>query len=67
MLLDDNGLASYIPQYGDRIAVKNFCLNKTPRTSKKDIFLDKLRKRMAEKEQIEKETKLPIAMTRSDI
>lgn len=45
-LMDDEALAEYIPCYGDRIAVFNFCKNKKQPSKRKTGLLDRLREKM---------------------
>ncbi|KAG8013690.1 hypothetical protein GBF38_022175, partial [Nibea albiflora] len=46
VLMDDATLANYIPSYGDRIAVFNFCRSKKPLAKRKQGLLEKLREKM---------------------
>ncbi|XP_053734436.1 uncharacterized protein LOC128766904 [Synchiropus splendidus] len=45
-LMDDESLANYIPCYGDRIALFNFCKTKQPPLKRKNGLLEKLREKM---------------------
>lgn len=45
-LMDDSALAKYIPSYGDRIALFNFCRNQAPVSKRKMGLFEKLRKKM---------------------
>ncbi len=45
-LMDDAALANYIPSYGDRIALFNFCKIKKPVSKRKQGLLEKLREKM---------------------
>ncbi|XP_065135175.2 uncharacterized protein [Paramisgurnus dabryanus] len=46
MLMDDAKLANYIPSYGDRIALFNYCKSKKPISKRKHGLLEKLRESM---------------------
>ncbi|KAL7841419.1 hypothetical protein SRHO_G00251100 [Serrasalmus rhombeus] len=41
-LMDDAALANYIPSYGDRIAIFNFCKSKQPLSQRKQGFCERL-------------------------
>ncbi|XP_038586911.1 uncharacterized protein LOC119912009 [Micropterus salmoides] len=45
-LMDDAALANYIPSYGDRIALFNFCKSKKPISKRKQGLLEKLCEKM---------------------
>lgn len=44
--MDDLALANYIPSYGDRIALFNFCKNQKPVSKRKLGLREKLRHKM---------------------
>ncbi|KAM4698703.1 uncharacterized protein WCC33_014236 [Rhinophrynus dorsalis] len=46
MLLDDDSLSSYIPSYGDRIALFNFCKRSEPVAKRKMGLFEKLRNKL---------------------
>ena len=46
VLMDDATLANYIPSYGDRIALFNYCKSKKPISKRKQGLLEKLREKM---------------------
>lgn len=46
VLMDDATLGIYIPSYGDRIAVFNFCKSKKPLSKRKQGLLEKLREKI---------------------
>ncbi|XP_047212407.1 uncharacterized protein LOC124864186 [Girardinichthys multiradiatus] len=54
-LMDDATLANYIPSYGDRIALFNFCKSKQPLSKRKQGLLQKLREKMKTKKESPKE------------
>ncbi|XP_026017406.1 uncharacterized protein LOC143421518 isoform X2 [Maylandia zebra] len=53
--MDDATLANYIPSYGDRIAVFNFCKSKQPLSKRKLGLLQKLREKMKTRKESPKE------------
>ncbi|XP_047204424.1 uncharacterized protein LOC124857274 isoform X2 [Girardinichthys multiradiatus] len=54
-LMDDATLANYIPSYGDRIALFNFCKSKQPLSKRKQGLLQKLREKMKTKKESPKD------------
>ncbi|KAL4009633.1 hypothetical protein ACER0C_003485 [Sarotherodon galilaeus] len=54
-LMDDATLANYIPSYGDRIALFNFCKSKQPLSKRKLGLLQKLREKMKTRKESPKE------------
>ncbi|XP_061152004.1 uncharacterized protein LOC133166039 [Syngnathus typhle] len=54
-LMDDAALANYIPRYGDRIALFNFCKTKQPTSKRKNGLLEKLREKMKLRKDSDKE------------
>ncbi|XP_076866769.1 uncharacterized protein LOC143518184 [Brachyhypopomus gauderio] len=54
-LMDDAALANYIPSYGDRIAIFNFCKSKQPLSQRKQGLLQKLREKMQNRKEGPKE------------
>ncbi|XP_030290699.1 uncharacterized protein LOC115592255 isoform X9 [Sparus aurata] len=55
VLMDDATLANYIPSYGDRIALFNFCKSKKSLPKRKQGLLEKLREKMKVRKEITKE------------
>ncbi|XP_019222594.1 uncharacterized protein LOC109204863 isoform X2 [Oreochromis niloticus] len=53
--MDDATLANYIPSYGDRIALFNFCKSKQPLSKRKLGLLQKLREKMKTRKESPKE------------
>lgn len=56
MLMDDSTLAQYIPSYGDRIALFNFCRNQAPISKRKMGLFERLKKKMKLKRKTEEES-----------
>lgn len=44
--MDDSALANYVPSYGDRIALHNFCKSQKPVSKRKLCLFEKLREKM---------------------
>ena len=63
--MDDSALANYIPSYGDRIALFNFCRNQKPVSKRKLGLLEKLREKMKLKKST-KENEAEPQTSRSD-
>ncbi|XP_028299062.1 uncharacterized protein LOC114461284 isoform X2 [Gouania willdenowi] len=59
--MDDKVLANYIPSYGDRIALLNFCKSKRPLSNRKKGLLDKLREKMKSREENSQEKSSTVA------
>ncbi|XP_014900553.1 uncharacterized protein LOC106955100 [Poecilia latipinna] len=57
-LMDDATLENYLPSYGDRIAVFNYCRSKQPLSKRKQGLLQKLREKMKNRKESPKETSI---------
>ncbi|XP_040906122.1 uncharacterized protein LOC121189757 isoform X2 [Toxotes jaculatrix] len=58
-LMDDATLANYIPCYGDRIALFNFCKSRRPVSKRKQGLLERLREKMKLRKESSKESSSP--------
>ncbi|XP_043954037.1 uncharacterized protein LOC122820560 [Gambusia affinis] len=55
-LMDDATLENYLPSYGDRIAVFNYCKSKQPLSKRKQGLLQRLREKMKNRNESPQET-----------
>ncbi|KAI9517831.1 hypothetical protein NQZ68_001000 [Dissostichus eleginoides] len=59
LLMEDAQLANYLPSYGDRIALFNFCKHHTNTSKRKEGLFDKLRQKLKLRKEGHSEEEVP--------